>query len=154
MIILLFIESRLNFINIPLNSTFKSSINYEYIVYRNENPISCFLEFLVSLMFWLRLAKVIILPYQLVVELKVANDPQYSQSEKKIWFKVDEEFVKMHSSDIDWLYSGADVNVENFLVFLKFSFVMWSEMVNKSSLPWDCSYLVRKESEKTLCGRS
>ena len=50
MIILLFIESRLNFINIPLNSTFKSSINYEYIVYRNENPISCFLEFLVSLM--------------------------------------------------------------------------------------------------------
>ena len=49
MIILLFIESRLNFINIPLNSTFKSSINYEYIVYRNENPISCFLEFLVSL---------------------------------------------------------------------------------------------------------
>ena len=48
MIILLFIESRLNFINIPLNSTFKSSINYEYIVYRNENPISCFLEFLVS----------------------------------------------------------------------------------------------------------
>ena len=51
MIILLFIESRLNFKNIPLNSTFKSSINYEYIVYRNENPISCFLEFLVSLMF-------------------------------------------------------------------------------------------------------
>ena len=50
MIILLFIESRLNFKNIPLNSTFKSSINYEYIVYRNENPISCFLEFLVSLM--------------------------------------------------------------------------------------------------------
>ena len=49
MIILLFIESRLNFLNIPLNSTFKSSINYEYIVYRNENPISCFLEFLVSL---------------------------------------------------------------------------------------------------------
>ena len=49
MIILLFIESRLNFKNIPLNSTFKSSINYEYIVYRNENPISCFLEFLVSL---------------------------------------------------------------------------------------------------------
>ena len=49
MIILLFIESRVNFINIPLNSTFKSSINYEYIVYRNENPISCFLEFLVSL---------------------------------------------------------------------------------------------------------
>ena len=44
MIILLFIESRLNFKNIPLNSTFKSSINYEYIVYRNENPISCFLE--------------------------------------------------------------------------------------------------------------
>ena len=51
MIILLFIESRLNFKNIPLNSTFKSSINYEYIVYRNENPISCFLEFLVSLIF-------------------------------------------------------------------------------------------------------
>ena len=50
MIILLFIESRLNFKNIPLNLTFKSSINYEYIVYRNENPISCFLEFLVSLM--------------------------------------------------------------------------------------------------------
>ena len=49
MIILLFIESRLNFKNIPLNSTFKSSINYQYIVYRNENPISCFLEFLVSL---------------------------------------------------------------------------------------------------------
>ena len=49
MIILLFIESRLNFKNIPLNSTFKSSINYEYIVYRNENPIYCFLEFLVSL---------------------------------------------------------------------------------------------------------
>ena len=48
MIILLFIESRLNFKNIPLNSTFKSSINYEYIVYRNENPISCFLEFIVS----------------------------------------------------------------------------------------------------------
>ena len=44
MIILLFIESRLNFKNIPLNSTFKSSINYEYIVYRNENPISCFLS--------------------------------------------------------------------------------------------------------------
>ena len=51
MIILLFIESMLNFKNIPLNSTFKSSINYEYIVYRNENPISCFLEFLVSLNF-------------------------------------------------------------------------------------------------------
>ena len=50
MIILLFIESRSNFKNIPLNSTFKSSINYEYIVYRNENPISCFLEFLVSLL--------------------------------------------------------------------------------------------------------
>ena len=49
MIILLFIESRLNFKNIPLNSTFKSSINYEYIVYRNENTIYCFLEFLVSL---------------------------------------------------------------------------------------------------------
>ena len=49
MIILLFIESRLNFKNIPLNSIFKSSINYEHIVYRNENPISCFLEFLVSL---------------------------------------------------------------------------------------------------------
>ena len=49
MIILLFIESRLNFKNILLNSTFKISINYEYIVYRNENPISCFLEFLVSL---------------------------------------------------------------------------------------------------------
>ena len=49
MIILLFIESRLNFKNIPLNLTFKSSSNYEYIVYRNENPISCFLEFLVSL---------------------------------------------------------------------------------------------------------
>ena len=44
MIILLFIESRLNFKNIPLNSTFKSSLNYEYIVYRNENTISCFLD--------------------------------------------------------------------------------------------------------------
>ena len=47
MIILLFIESRLNFKNIPLNSTFESSINYEYIVYRNENPISCFHEELI-----------------------------------------------------------------------------------------------------------
>ena len=56
MIILLFVESRLNFKNIPLNSTFKSSINYEYIVYRNENPISCFLEFLVSLIFESHLA--------------------------------------------------------------------------------------------------
>ena len=29
----------------------------------------------------------------LLVEFKVSNDPQYSQSEKKSWFKVDEEFV-------------------------------------------------------------
>ena len=59
MIILLFIESRLNFKNIPLNSTFKSSINYEYIVYRNENPISCFLEFLVSLIIYVSAASML-----------------------------------------------------------------------------------------------
>ena len=60
----------------------------------------------------------------LLVELKVANDPQYSQLEKKSWFKVDEEFVKTHSSDIDWMYSSADLKVEQ----------MWSEMLNKLSL--------------------
>ena len=96
----------------------------------------------------------------LLVELKVANDPQYSQSEKKSWFKVDEEFVKTHSSDIDWMYSSADLKVEQ----------MWSEMLNKLSLisdkvpsislktskngevlqrlPWDCSNLVRKRKCK------
>ena len=95
----------------------------------------------------------------LLVELKVANDPQYSQSEKKSWFKVDEEFVKLHSSDIDWMYFDAD-NVEQ----------MWSEMLSKLSLisdkvpsislktskngevlqllPWDCSNLVRKRKSK------
>ena len=60
----------------------------------------------------------------LLVELKVSNDPQYSQSEKKSWFKVDEEFVKLHSSDIDWMCSDADLNVEQ----------MWSVMLSKLSL--------------------
>ena len=64
MIILLFIESRLNFINIPLNSTFKSSINYEYIVYRNENPISCFLE---KISCFLELAIYHLLGYKIVL---------------------------------------------------------------------------------------
>ena len=52
MMILLFVESRLNLKNLPFNlilEPFKSSIFHEYIVYRNENLISCFLEFLVSL---------------------------------------------------------------------------------------------------------
>ena len=66
----------------------------------------------------------------------------------------------MHSSDIDWMFSGEDLNVEQ----------MWSEMLNKLSLisdkvssislktskngevlqrlPWDCSNLVRKRKCK------
>ena len=52
MMILFFVESRLHFKNLPFNlilEPFKSSINYEYIVYRNESSISCFLDFFVSL---------------------------------------------------------------------------------------------------------
>ena len=45
--ILLFVESRLRFKNLPFNlilELFKSSINYQYIiVYRNENSTTCFL---------------------------------------------------------------------------------------------------------------
>ena len=47
--ILLFVESRLRFKNLPFNlilELFKSSINYQYIVYRNENSTSCFLGIL------------------------------------------------------------------------------------------------------------
>ena len=44
--ILLSVESRLRFKNLPFNlilELFKSSINYQYIVYRNENSTTCFL---------------------------------------------------------------------------------------------------------------
>ena len=49
--ILLFVESRLRFKNLPFNlilELFNSSINYQYkyIVYRNENSTSCFLGIL------------------------------------------------------------------------------------------------------------
>ena len=43
--ILLFVESRIHFENLPFSlilEPFKRSINYEYIVYRNKNLISCF----------------------------------------------------------------------------------------------------------------
>ena len=45
----LFVESRLRFKNLPFNlilELFKSSINYQYIVYRNKNSTSFFLGIL------------------------------------------------------------------------------------------------------------
>ena len=96
----------------------------------------------------------------LKIELKVQNDIEFLSTRKQNWYKVDTEFVKTHSKNIDWGYSSDQLDVEG----------MWGELHSKllsicdsvpvqtlkttregeviERLPWDCSMLSRKRKSK------
>ena len=96
----------------------------------------------------------------LLVEPKVNNNAEFLTSEKKKWFKVNQDFVNEHSADIVWGYSRDDLSVEEMWGELHQKLTLITDKVPTSSLkttkggeilqrlPWDCSSLVRKRKCK------
>ena len=96
----------------------------------------------------------------LLVELKVNNNVEFLTSEKKSWFKVNQDFVNEHSADIVWGHSRDDLSVEEMWGELHQKLTLITDKVPTSSLkttkggeilqrlPWDCSSLVRKRKCK------
>ena len=96
----------------------------------------------------------------LVIELKVNNDIDFLTIEKQNWFKVDENFVKQNSSEINWHFSSENLDVTGMWQELNSKLMQISEQVPTKvvkttregevlkRLPWDCPNFVRERKLK------
>ena len=96
----------------------------------------------------------------LLLELNVTCNLEYITSKRKNWYRVKQEFVLSHGSDIDWSYSSSEISVETMWNELHQKMLSISDKIPETNvktdkqgnilekLPWDSSKLVRKRKEK------
>ena len=96
----------------------------------------------------------------ILVEIKVAVNNDYIQSNRKNWFKVKPEFIINNADNINWSYSSRNLSVECMWNEIYRKMLSISDLVPFSTIklnnrgdvlqkhPWDTSRLVRKRKEK------